>query len=200
MADFRTAFPDFPEADMPALPAGFADQSFRNDVCPCFIHEASGLCVWVDYLEADAREIPDAPRFTVMQLTTHLPDAGWQNDENAEHIGSFDDWQAVLDCVLGEAFAEELKRELPAEQWLEVRRRNAADPEHATGSTCHSHDFCDANATMMRAFEALHGREPFFPVDAEAGDCTEAQVGADLAAMTGAWAYAARTHLAKAEA
>lgn len=53
---YQTEFPDFKPADMPAIPAGFADSSWHNDACPRFENEQLGLTLWVDYLDPAERE------------------------------------------------------------------------------------------------------------------------------------------------
>lgn len=83
MHDYRKEFPDFPEADMPALPEGFEDMSWHNDACPSFQHEAKGLCLWIDYADPAMSEMPEArakgelKRFSLIQMD---PDEehGWQ--------------------------------------------------------------------------------------------------------------------------
>lgn len=61
---FQTEFPDFPATDMPAIPAGWTDQSWRNDSCPCF-NTGNGALVYVDFADTSLREIPDGTRFNV---------------------------------------------------------------------------------------------------------------------------------------
>jgi hypothetical protein len=62
---FHMEFEDFPVADMPALPEGFEDHSWHNDMCPSFEHPGRGLQIWVDYLDRELREFPESPRFAV---------------------------------------------------------------------------------------------------------------------------------------
>jgi hypothetical protein len=52
-------------------------------------------------------------------------------------------------------FALNLKAELGAKKFKEVCRRNAT-PEYK--NVCASHDFCDANMTMLRSFEEVAGK------------------------------------------
>lgn len=59
---YRTAFPDFDPATMPAIPAGWNDQSWRNDACPSFV--TGEYTVWIDYADPAKRE-NGGPRFRV---------------------------------------------------------------------------------------------------------------------------------------
>lgn len=62
---FATEFPDFPVADMPAIPGGFIDTSWHNDVCPSFTSDVLGLTIWVDYADVTRREHQGWLRFRV---------------------------------------------------------------------------------------------------------------------------------------
>jgi hypothetical protein len=53
---YQTEFPDFAEADMPAIPAGFFDTSWHNDTCPSFTSDQLGLTITVDYADPSKRE------------------------------------------------------------------------------------------------------------------------------------------------
>lgn len=87
--------------------------------------------------------------------------------------------------TLADRFVTELRSEITAEDFLEVCRRNS-DPTQPKG-VCASHDFCDANMTMHRAFEIVIGREPIID---------ETAIGqADTALWNAAWDYAHATKL-----
>jgi hypothetical protein len=87
--------------------------------------------------------------------------------------------------ALADRFVVELRSEITSEEFLEVCRRNS-DPEQPKG-VCASHDFCDANMTMHRAFVAVVGREPIIDESAISG--------ADTALWNAAWDYAHETKL-----
>jgi hypothetical protein len=53
---FAAAFPTFPADAMPALPAGFHDASYRNDVCPRYTSNDDRVSIWIDYPNPDDRE------------------------------------------------------------------------------------------------------------------------------------------------
>lgn len=85
---FRDQFPSYPVADMPRLPAGFVDQSYRNDVCPHFDNDAARIAVWIDHPDRALREYPECKRFTV-----HSIDA---DGYVQEMLFESDVWQDVL--------------------------------------------------------------------------------------------------------
>lgn len=89
---FKAEFPDFPEADMPAIPPGFEDTSWHNDACPCLTSDAYGLTIWIDYVDPAQREYEGKyPRFCV-----HSQDHGIETSGPSIQT---DDWAAVLDFI-----------------------------------------------------------------------------------------------------
>lgn len=96
---YATEFPDFPAAAMPAVPDGFADRSWRNEPCPCFIHEASGIVLWIDY-PANG-ELRDCARFVVQRCTNRSAEAGWQFDGGLIDVFQSDDWRAITASLSG---------------------------------------------------------------------------------------------------
>jgi hypothetical protein len=82
---YAIEFPDFPAADLPAIPADWSDQSWRQDACPCF--HIGSLAVFIDYLNPHYSENEFAPRFSV------------QGIDNCLELFASNDWQAVLDFV-----------------------------------------------------------------------------------------------------
>lgn len=87
---FTDQFTDYPEADMPAMPAGFEDQSWKNDSCPSFHSDAKRLTIYVDYKDDGMREIPGFQRFMVFMTNA---DASLLDQTDAVVIT--DDWAAV---------------------------------------------------------------------------------------------------------
>lgn len=74
MRTYKTEFPHFTAADMPALPAGLVDVSWHNDACPSFeiFHRAEGdssafefVRLWVAEADAAKREFPEGKRFMI---------------------------------------------------------------------------------------------------------------------------------------
>jgi hypothetical protein len=64
---YRTEFPEFPEADWPAMPEGFEDNSWHNDVCPSIINAPLRVAVFIDCADPKARET-DGGRFIAYTL------------------------------------------------------------------------------------------------------------------------------------
>lgn len=83
--------------------------------------------------------------------------------------------------VLAKEFAARLRDEIGVEKFREAKRLNAT-PEYGAG-ICASHDFCDANMTMARAFYDVVGRDPDMDSDA------------DIDLWNRAWSIAKRRHL-----
>jgi hypothetical protein len=82
---YAIEFPDFPAADLPAIPADWSDQSWHNDACPCF--HIGALAVFIDYADPAMRDCEGAPRFSVQHI------------EACEELFSSDDWSQVLAFV-----------------------------------------------------------------------------------------------------
>lgn len=85
---YRTEFPDFDPATMPAIPAGFEDESWHNDACPSFHHEGLRLTIWVDYADPQHRDSADSTRFALIRT-----------DEERTWLGELvdsDDWSDIL--------------------------------------------------------------------------------------------------------
>lgn len=74
---------------------------------------------------------------------------------------------------LAHAFAVTLREEIGIDACREVDCVNALRADNS----CASHDHCDANMTMLRAWRALYGREPFDPVRADAAWSTAKRRG-----------------------
>jgi hypothetical protein len=175
---FQSEFPDFAPATMPAIPAGWADESWHNDTCPRFL-TGNGFTVFVDYADEALREFDGGARFAV------------QPEASCENLLETDDWDAVLAFVaagvvpaLAQRFAEDLRANLTTAEFAEMQRRNA---EYGPG-ICASHDFLDANILMHDAFTAVVGREHDMDSDA------------DNAIWNAAWEIAKPRYLTKADA
>ncbi|KRR21687.1 hypothetical protein CQ13_06450 [Bradyrhizobium retamae] len=77
---------------MPAMPAGFVDSSWGNDVCPSFTNEAAKLVIWCDYPKPEEREFPEWLRFHVCAIDESA-------DNNLRDLFWADDWQAIVGFV-----------------------------------------------------------------------------------------------------
>ena len=94
MPGYMEEFPDFGEMDV-AIPPGFADRSYRNETCPCFIDDDAGLFLFIDYADPQAREFPETPRFHLVEGTRH-PVYGLQRDDANVEVALTDDWSEIL--------------------------------------------------------------------------------------------------------
>lgn len=95
---YATQFPGFPASAIPAFMQGegWTDASWRQDDCPFFVHDASGLGVWCDW-GGDPDSRAGAHAFTVVQLAHHA-EHGWQHD-NTPVLFETDDETALHDMV-----------------------------------------------------------------------------------------------------
>ena len=57
------------DGELPTL-AGFVDDSWQNDVCPSLLNESRNLKLWVDYVDADRREVGGA-RYTLCEYNAN---------------------------------------------------------------------------------------------------------------------------------
>ena len=90
LSRLRIEFPDFDFDTLPELPEGFEDNSWHNDVCPCFIK--GRFCLWIAEGDKAKREYPEAPRYSL-----ELLDEDGQHDDKAEAwLLTTDDWSEVL--------------------------------------------------------------------------------------------------------
>lgn len=89
---------------------------------------------------------------------------------------------------LAAEFATRMRHALSADEWAEMRRRNAAQTHPAV---CHSHDFCDANLVMDAAFKAITGNSIGEREEAGNGGMSDAE----LELWSDAWAIAKRDSL-----
>jgi hypothetical protein len=83
---YQTEFPDYPVADMPEIPAGFADTSWRQDASPSFTSSSHGLTIWIDYVDLTKREFKNTHRFVVA-------------DVDGEDVLATDNWSEVLELI-----------------------------------------------------------------------------------------------------
>ena len=90
---YRTEFPDFDPATLPAIPEGYDDASWGIEACPSFTNADLGLTIWVDYADASVREHPEGPRFGIYACDGD----GARIDDGFEFDS--DDWQAILDQI-----------------------------------------------------------------------------------------------------
>lgn len=186
---YREAFPDFTPEQLPPIPACWADQSWRQDMCPRFL-TARGLTVWVDFDLPENREHPYGPRYIVCTYTPRGADTHLETD----------DWGAVLAFCRGydgpayaaaylpAMFAAQIATDLAAlhpgmgAAWFEALRTENQSEPFKGGPVCASHNYLDANESMLAAFFACMGRV----LDvANAGDMDAAQAAWTQARLQG---------------
>ena len=108
MADYKTEFPDFSAADIPAvfLAAPWTDASWHNDTCPSFSRTFSGtreVHVYVDYVDPAKRDYwtaADGKQGACPRFTVRATDDEGCFDEGEVGFSS-DSLEAVLDHVKG---------------------------------------------------------------------------------------------------
>jgi hypothetical protein len=157
MANFREEFDDFPESDMPTLPAAFVDSSWHNNTCPTF-NLGKDYSLWINYADSAQREFPEMQRFGV----EFLPD---DKDDPSEWLHWGNDLDEALAQIAAHIFASATREYIQGIdpggwQWREVRRRNAAlRAQGPEVTSCASHDFTDSNVWAMQAFAEVYGRD-----------------------------------------
>ena len=87
---YRTEFPDFDPATLPAIPPTWVDRSWQDDGCPCW-QSGTGHLVFIDYADTAERTFPYGPRFVVV---TDL-----EFYDNSDIVLESDDWDAVLEFL-----------------------------------------------------------------------------------------------------
>jgi len=167
-------FSDFSAFDipLPLLDTGWTDYSWHNDAMPFFVHEPSGVGVWVNYADQDERETPE--RFIAEAMEWDRTTASWMHKYrgNLPVLFSTDDEAVLLSSLpnfielraIAHAFANSVEEQCAVriegehlDRWVAIRLRNA-DPAYS--GSCATHDFFDANVLMADAFEKTMGR-PF---------------------------------------
>lgn len=112
--------------------------------------------------------------------------------------GACPDWTIkIASYQIGERFAEMLADDFTPDQFAEMRRRNGE--RGADDNSCASHDFCDANMTMLEAFEEVMKRAPGFLDGTDEKGNHSALGESDCALWNAAWDYAKAAHLSASE-
>ncbi|WP_067514966.1 hypothetical protein [Endozoicomonas ascidiicola] len=82
------------------VPKSFVDQSYKHDVCPCFVRQLSKnqcMVLWIDYAEPEDRESLDSKRYT---LNLHVNDvyarALFESDDLLEMTVVLESWSKAL--------------------------------------------------------------------------------------------------------
>jgi hypothetical protein len=91
--NYRKEFPDF-DFDIPALPDGFFDTSWHNNVSPSFEHKLTdthSVTLWVDYLNPDRRECGGSQFLVCIHLTEEM--------EFSEVFLETDSWDEAINAI-----------------------------------------------------------------------------------------------------
>lgn len=121
--DFTKSHPDFPPSTMPQIPAAWQDASWKNDTCPSYLAKEQAstadtigwqVRVYIDYADADQREIGEASRFSA-HIFTDAPGGG----DGATF--DTDDWAEMLAYVAAFPEAPEPKQAEPAARAEEAK-------------------------------------------------------------------------------
>lgn len=100
-SSFESAFPGFPEADLPPDVFGpeWEDISYRNDGCPRFLHLPSGVAVFCAEANRMDREEIEFPRFLAVRVDFDDPmyddDAQCDTEEWADVLAFIAEQQAT---------------------------------------------------------------------------------------------------------
>lgn len=102
MADFREEFPDYPADLIPTLGDGWRDTSWRNEPCPSFIHDESGVVLWCGWPIGSPEREEDAPAYQFVQIAQRCPVNGWQygpDDSTVLQCDNIGEVRDVLDSL-----------------------------------------------------------------------------------------------------
>lgn len=168
--DIRTnGFADFPVDTIPPILLGDAweGHTFRNDMCPSVANRTLGLQVFIDFPDPAQREFESIERFVVWPAEWDANGdrtCGDDEDpifctESAEELNAWilerksrrgDTMNAEM---LARAFIRELRTELTQAQIDAIVATNAERNDRS----CATHDYVDANQTMLDAYEKATG-------------------------------------------
>lgn len=91
---YRTEFPDFPEADLPPIPASWSDLSWHNDAAPFFLIDDS-LGIWIDYADPAMSDFgPTAEERGARFMLCPMKDG--EHVEQSEVLFESNEWAEVL--------------------------------------------------------------------------------------------------------
>lgn len=91
---YHHVFADYALADIPPIPAGWSDVSWKNDACPCWRVDSQGstFYVFADYADENKRDFgPGVARFSISA------DMAWDNSRAT--VFDTDDWDALITAL-----------------------------------------------------------------------------------------------------
>lgn len=99
---YTREFPDFGFLDV-AIPTGFEDVSWHNDICPCFVDETREMFLWVDYANTRLREYPSSEHRFAIEKGEPDEENGLQHADNLckQILLLTNDWSEVVEFLEG---------------------------------------------------------------------------------------------------
>jgi hypothetical protein len=102
---YKTEFPDF-VLDV-AIPAGFVDNSWHNNVMPCWYRELPDermMVLWIDYADPALRDHPYNVRFVLHLMDSSLTDIeeSFASNELNEVLEQLTDYFPYINCTYDE--------------------------------------------------------------------------------------------------
>jgi len=99
---YKTEFPDF-KLDVP-IPAGFVDNSWHNNVMPCWYRELPDermMVLWIDYADPALRDHPHNVRFVLHLMDSSLTDIeeSFASNELNEVLEQLTDFFPYINCT-----------------------------------------------------------------------------------------------------
>lgn len=96
MKNWQSEFPNFPRLEMPKIPDGFEDVSWRNDACPNFVNDDLGLILFVEPASVSERS-GDFKRFTLYTAG----EGGMFACDSRDVVAEADDWYTIIKYIEG---------------------------------------------------------------------------------------------------
>ena len=102
---YKTEFPDF-KLDV-AIPAGFVDNSWHNNVMPCWYRELPDermMVLWIDYADPALRDYPHNVRFVLHLMDSSLTDIeeSFASNDIHEILEQLTDFFPFVNCTYDE--------------------------------------------------------------------------------------------------
>jgi hypothetical protein len=102
---YKTEFPDF-KLDV-SIPAGFVDNSWHNNVMPCWVRELPDekiMVLWIDYADPALRDYPHNVRFVLHLMDSSMTDVeeSFASNDLHEILEQLTDFFPFINCTYDE--------------------------------------------------------------------------------------------------